>query len=122
MTQRSSSEGITKRFPGTLANDDVDLTVGRGEIHALMGENGAGKSTLMSILYGMERADAGSIRIDGGEVAFGDPSAAMAAGLGMVHQSFEAVRLADGRRERRLRRRAAPLRPGGPVRRPPPGA
>lgn len=81
--------GITKRFPGTLANDDVDLTVGRGEIHALMGENGAGKSTLMSILYGMERADAGSIRIDGREVTFGDPSAAMAAGLGMVHQSFK---------------------------------
>src|SRR5882724_6474726 len=81
--------GITKRFPGTLANDDVDLTVRRGEIHALMGENGAGKSTLMSILYGMERADAGSIRIDGHEVTFGDPSAAMAAGLGMVHQSFK---------------------------------
>ncbi|MDV9169251.1 ABC transporter ATP-binding protein [Streptomyces sp. W16] len=81
--------GITKRFPGTLANDSVDLTVGRGEIHALMGENGAGKSTLMSILYGMERADAGSIRIDGREVTFGDPSAAMAAGLGMVHQSFK---------------------------------
>ncbi|MGW0832773.1 ABC transporter ATP-binding protein [Streptomyces prunicolor] len=81
--------GITKRFPGTLANDAVDLTVHRGEIHALMGENGAGKSTLMSILYGMERADAGSIRIDGREVAFGDPSAAMAAGLGMVHQSFK---------------------------------
>ncbi|SED06636.1 simple sugar transport system ATP-binding protein [Streptomyces sp. 3213] len=81
--------GITKRFPGTLANDDVDLTIGRGEIHALMGENGAGKSTLMSILYGMERADAGSIRIDGREMTFGDPSAAMAAGLGMVHQSFK---------------------------------
>ncbi|WP_405946925.1 ABC transporter ATP-binding protein [Streptomyces prunicolor] len=81
--------GITKRFPGTLANDAVDLTVHRGEIHALMGENGAGKSTLMSILYGMERADAGSIRIDGREVAFGDPSAAMAAELGMVHQSFK---------------------------------
>lgn len=80
---------ITKRFPGTLANDSVDLTVQRGEIHALMGENGAGKSTLMSILYGMERADAGSIRIDGREVTFGDPSAAMAAGLGMVHQSFK---------------------------------
>lgn len=81
--------GITKRFPGTLANDSVDLTVRRGEIHALMGENGAGKSTLMSVLYGMERADAGSVRIDGREVSFGDPSAAMAAGLGMVHQSFK---------------------------------
>nr|WP_231976128.1 ABC transporter ATP-binding protein [Streptomyces sp. 3214.6] len=81
--------GITKRFPGTLANDAVDLTVRCGEIHALMGENGAGKSTLMSVLYGMERADAGSVRIDGREVRFASPSAAMAAGLGMVHQSFK---------------------------------
>ncbi|MEU5120671.1 ABC transporter ATP-binding protein [Streptomyces asoensis] len=81
--------GITKRFPGTLANDAVDLTVRRGEIHALMGENGAGKSTLMSVLYGMERADAGSVRVDGREVRFGSPSDAMAAGLGMVHQSFK---------------------------------
>lgn len=81
--------GITKRFPGTLANDCVDLTVRRGEIHALMGENGAGKSTLMSVLYGMERPDAGSVRIDGREVSFGDPGDAMAAGLGMVHQSFK---------------------------------
>ncbi|MFF4113353.1 ABC transporter ATP-binding protein [Streptomyces sp. NPDC001714] len=81
--------GITKRYPGTLANDAVDLTVGRGEIHALMGENGAGKSTLMSVLYGMERPDAGSVRIDGREVSFDDPGDAMAAGLGMVHQSFK---------------------------------
>ncbi|MEU1186498.1 ABC transporter ATP-binding protein [Streptomyces sp. NPDC005859] len=81
--------GITKRFPGTLANDAVDLTVRHGQIHALMGENGAGKSTLMSVLYGMERADAGSIRIDGREVRFTSPSDAMAAGLGMVHQSFK---------------------------------
>ncbi|MFC3577246.1 ABC transporter ATP-binding protein [Streptomyces yaanensis] len=81
--------GITKRFPGTLANDAVDLTVRRGEIHALMGENGAGKSTLMSVLYGMERPDSGSIRIDGREVTFGGPGDALAAGLGMVHQSFK---------------------------------
>jgi len=81
--------GITKRFPGTLANDCVDLTVRRGEIHALMGENGAGKSTLMSVLYGMERADAGTVRIDGRDVGFSSPSDAMAAGLGMVHQSFK---------------------------------
>ncbi|NUP19552.1 MAG: ABC transporter ATP-binding protein [Streptomyces sp.] len=83
--------GITKRFPGTLANDAVDLTVRRGEIHALMGENGAGKSTLMSVLYGMERADAGSIRIDGraADSGFASSSEAMAAGLGMVHQSFK---------------------------------
>lgn len=81
--------GITKRFPGTLANDSVDLTVRRGEIHALMGENGAGKSTLMSVLYGMESPDAGTIRIDGRDATFGSPSDAMAAGLGMVHQSFK---------------------------------
>ncbi|MBW8735909.1 MAG: ABC transporter ATP-binding protein [Streptomyces turgidiscabies] len=81
--------GITKRFPGTLANDAVDLTVRRGEIHALMGENGAGKSTLMSVLYGMVRPDAGSVRVDGREVAFADPGDALAAGLGMVHQSFK---------------------------------
>ncbi|MEU1178488.1 ABC transporter ATP-binding protein [Streptomyces sp. NPDC005820] len=81
--------GITKRFPGTLANDDVDLSVRRGEIHALMGENGAGKSTLMSVLYGMERPDAGTIRVEGRDVTFASPSAAMASGLGMVHQSFK---------------------------------
>ncbi|MEU0413734.1 ABC transporter ATP-binding protein [Streptomyces griseorubiginosus] len=81
--------GITKRFPGTLANDCVDLTVRRGEIHALMGENGAGKSTLMSVLYGMEVPDSGTIRIEGQDVSFGSPSDAMAAGLGMVHQSFK---------------------------------
>ncbi|WP_405654948.1 ABC transporter ATP-binding protein [Streptomyces sp. RK9] len=80
--------GITKAFPGTLANDRVDLTVARGEIHALMGENGAGKSTLMSVLYGLLRPDAGRILLDGREVAFADPSQAIAAGLGMVHQSF----------------------------------
>ncbi|MDX3381511.1 ABC transporter ATP-binding protein [Streptomyces niveiscabiei] len=81
--------GITKRFPGTLANDSVDLAVPHGEIHALMGENGAGKSTLMSVLYGMLRPDAGTIRVDGREVVFANPSDAMAAGLGMVHQSFK---------------------------------
>ncbi|MFF1299743.1 MULTISPECIES: ABC transporter ATP-binding protein [unclassified Streptomyces] len=81
--------GITKRFPGTLANDSVDLTVRHGEIHALMGENGAGKSTLMSILYGMEHADAGSVRVDGRAAHFASPGDAMAAGLGMVHQSFK---------------------------------
>ncbi|WP_306336168.1 ABC transporter ATP-binding protein [Streptomyces sp. KL118A] len=81
--------GITKEFPGTLANDRVDLTVRRGEIHALMGENGAGKSTLMSVLYGLLRPDAGQILLDGREVSFARPSEAIAAGLGMVHQSFK---------------------------------
>ncbi|MCF3124527.1 ABC transporter ATP-binding protein [Streptomyces arenae] len=81
--------GITAEFPGTLANDRVDLTVRRGEIHALMGENGAGKSTLMSVLYGLQRPDAGQILLDGREVSFASPSEAIAAGLGMVHQSFK---------------------------------
>lgn len=81
--------GITKEFPGTLANDRVDLTVARGEIHALMGENGAGKSTLMSVLYGLQRPDAGQILLDGCERTFASPSEAIAAGLGMVHQSFK---------------------------------
>ncbi|MFK4068942.1 ABC transporter ATP-binding protein [Streptomyces sp. NPDC029674] len=81
--------GITKEFPGTLANDRVDLTVRRGEIHALMGENGAGKSTLMSVLYGLLRPDAGQILLDGREVSFASPSEAIDAGLGMVHQSFK---------------------------------
>ncbi|MWA10011.1 ABC transporter ATP-binding protein [Streptomyces sp. BA2] len=81
--------GITKEYPGTLANDRVDLTVARGEIHALMGENGAGKSTLMSVLYGLQRPDAGQILLDGREVTFASPSEAIAAGLGMVHQSFK---------------------------------
>src|ERR1700754_2763219 len=62
--------GIVKHFPGVRANDGIDLTVAPGEIHALMGENGAGKSTLMSILYGMQRPDAGTILIGGREVSF----------------------------------------------------
>ncbi|RII14209.1 Ribose import ATP-binding protein RbsA [Streptomyces sp. YIM 130001] len=80
---------VTKEFPGTLANDRVDLSVRRGEIHALMGENGAGKSTLMSVLYGMLRPDSGTVKVDGREVSFASPGDAMAAGLGMAHQSFK---------------------------------
>lgn len=81
--------GVVKRYPGVLANDRVDLTVARGEIHALMGENGAGKSTLMSILYGMEKPDSGTIEIDGRTVHFGSPTDAIDHGLGMVHQGFK---------------------------------
>src|SRR4051794_1775570 len=81
-------KGITKRFPGVVANDDVNLTVRRGTIHAIVGENGAGKSTLMKILYGMQPPDEGEILVDGTAVHFGTPQAAIAAGIGMVHQHF----------------------------------
>jgi general nucleoside transport system ATP-binding protein len=80
--------GITKRFPGVVANDDIHLRVRRGEVHALCGENGAGKSTLMKILYGMQQPDEGTIRVNGEEVRFRSPSDAIRAGIGMVHQHF----------------------------------
>jgi ABC-type uncharacterized transport system ATPase subunit len=83
--------GITKRFPGVVANDSVDLTVEEGQIHALLGENGAGKTTLMNILYGLYRADEGEIRIDDRPLHFDSPRDAIAAGLGMVHQHFMLV-------------------------------
>ena len=81
-------EGITKRFPGVVANRDVRLAVRRGEVHAVVGENGAGKSTLMKILYGMQRPDEGTISVDGRPVRFSNPGDAIAAGIGMVHQHF----------------------------------
>jgi simple sugar transport system ATP-binding protein len=80
--------GITKRFPGVLANDAVDFDLLRGEIHALLGENGAGKSTLMNILYGLYRADAGEILLNGKHVSFSSAKDAIEAGIGMVHQHF----------------------------------
>lgn len=80
--------GITKRFPGVVANHDIDITVHRGTVHALVGENGAGKSTLMKILYGMQKPDEGTITIDGDQVTFSSPSDAIARGIGMVHQHF----------------------------------
>ncbi len=81
-------KGITKRFPGVVANDDITFRVRPGEIHALVGENGAGKSTLMKILYGMQRPDEGSIEVKGREAHFRSPKDAIAAGVGMVHQHF----------------------------------
>ncbi len=80
--------GITKRFPGVVANDGVDLAVEEGEIHAICGENGAGKSTLMKILYGMQAADEGTMTVFGNEVHFSKPTDAINLGIGMVHQHF----------------------------------
>nr|WP_206322228.1 ABC transporter ATP-binding protein [Streptomyces sp. HNM0575] len=80
--------GITKRFPGVVANHDIDFAVRRGTVHALVGENGAGKSTLMKILYGMQKPDEGTIAVDGEQVSFTTPADAIARGIGMVHQHF----------------------------------
>jgi simple sugar transport system ATP-binding protein len=80
--------GITKRFPGVLANDRIDLVVEAGEIHAICGENGAGKSTLMKILYGMQAPDEGSIEVLDQEHTFSSPREAIDVGIGMVHQHF----------------------------------
>jgi len=83
--------GITKRFPGVLANDDVHLEVAAGEIHALLGENGAGKSTLMKVLYGLYRPDAGEVRLNGEPSGITAPADAIRAGVAMIHQHFMLV-------------------------------
>lgn len=83
--------GITKAFPGVLANDHIDLTLREGEIHALLGENGAGKSTLMNVLYGLYSQDEGEIFIRGRRVEIRDPNDAIGQGIGMVHQHFMLV-------------------------------
>jgi ABC-type uncharacterized transport system ATPase subunit len=80
--------GISKSFPGVIANSNIDLVVRTGEVHALCGENGAGKSTLMKILYGMQQPDSGHIEVNGAQVRFRSPSDAIKAGIGMVHQHF----------------------------------
>jgi ABC-type uncharacterized transport system ATPase subunit len=84
-------KGITKRFPGVLANDRVDFDVRTGEVHCLLGENGAGKSTLMKVLYGMYEADEGEIRLNGAPVNIDSPTDAIELGIGMIHQHFMLV-------------------------------
>lgn len=83
--------GITKRFPGVLANDDISFDVRAGEAHTLLGENGAGKSTLMKILFGLYQADEGEILFNGAPLQVSSPAAAIAAGIGMIHQHFMLV-------------------------------
>ncbi|MBN1430244.1 MAG: ABC transporter ATP-binding protein [Anaerolineae bacterium] len=84
-------EDVTKRFPGVLANNDINFDLEKGEIHALLGENGAGKTTLMNIIYGLYKPDDGKITINGEEVVLHDPNDAIRRGIGMVHQHFMLV-------------------------------
>lgn len=97
-TPRLRLSGITKAFPGCLANDNIDFAVMPGEIHALLGENGAGKSTLVKIIYGLLKADRGVIEWEGKDVSIDNPAAARALGIGMVFQHFslfEALTVAE---------------------------
>src|SRR6478735_6244163 len=80
--------GIGKRFPGVIANHDIDITIRTATIHALVGENGAGKSTLMKILYGVQKPDDGTITVNGADVSFSTPGDAIDQGIGMVFQHF----------------------------------
>lgn len=85
------ARGITKQFPGVLANDHVDFDLRKGEVHALLGENGAGKTTLMNILYGLYQPDEGEIRVNGKTITIHSPKDSIEAGIGMVHQHFMLV-------------------------------
>ncbi|MBG9792877.1 heme ABC transporter ATP-binding protein [Paenibacillus dendritiformis] len=84
-------KGITKRFPGIVANDQISLQLKKGEIHALLGENGAGKSTLMNIVFGLYQPDEGSIELNGRPIVMDGPNKAIECGIGMVHQHFKLV-------------------------------
>src|SRR3990172_181075 len=82
------ARGITKRFPGVVANDHIDFTLKKGQIHCMLGENGAGKTTLMNIIYGLYQPDAGEIRINGQPATIHSANDAIGLGIGMVHQHF----------------------------------
>jgi simple sugar transport system ATP-binding protein len=86
-----AAKGITKRFPGVIANDQIDFEIKAGEIHAVLGENGAGKSTLMKILFGQYQPDEGEIYVGGKQVKFKSPLDAIDLGIGMVHQHRKLV-------------------------------
>src|ERR1041385_358956 len=94
--------GITKRFPGVVADDNVDFDLQRGEVHALLGENGAGKSTLMNVLYGLYKPDEGDIYVKGKRVSFGSAKDAIDEGIGMVHQHFMLIPVMTDRKSTRL--------------------
>ncbi len=83
--------GVTKTFPGVIANEDVDLTLNEGEIHCLLGENGAGKSTLVNIIFGLYQPDRGTVRLRGEALSFSGSAQAIAHGIGMVHQHFQLI-------------------------------
>ena len=85
------AKNLVKKFPGVLANDNVSLTLNKGEIVALLGENGAGKSTLVKMIYGLYSADEGELLIKGEKVNMKSPADAIARGIGMVHQHFQLV-------------------------------
>ncbi|MBP1702455.1 MAG: putative monosaccharide import ATP-binding protein, partial [Chloroflexi bacterium] len=86
--QRVELRGITKRFPGVVANDQIHFDIHSGEVHALLGENGAGKTTLMRILYGLYQPDEGQILINDAPVSIHSPADSIRLGLGMIHQHF----------------------------------
>ena len=88
MTIVLETKGITKQFPGVLANNNINFDLNEGEIHALLGENGAGKTTLMNVLYGLYHQDSGDILVKGEKCQFNSPSDAILQGIGMVHQHF----------------------------------
>lgn len=114
MHPRLSLKNITKRYPGIVANDGINMDIAPGEVLAVLGENGAGKSTLMKIIYGSVRPDEGSLEFDGRPLDVSSPAEARASGIAMVHQHFAAFRHADGGRERGPRLPPAAPRPKSP--------